>query len=35
MADALQLMEDLARIVALETPGDDSLLLPWQELEPV
>ena len=35
MDDALQLMEDLARIVALETPGDKPLLLPWQELEPV
>ena len=35
MADALRLMEDLAHIVALETPGDDPLLLPWQELEPV
>ena len=35
MDDALQLMEDLARIVALETQGDQPLLLPWQELEPV
>ncbi len=35
VADALQLMEDLIRIVALETPGDEPLLLPWQELEPV
>lgn len=35
MADALQLMEDLAHVLALETPGDDPLLLPWQELEPV
>ena len=35
MADALQLMDDIARIVALETPGDEPVLLPWQELEPV
>jgi hypothetical protein len=30
----LQMMDDLARIVA-EAPGEDYLLPPWQELEPV
>ena len=35
ITDMLQIMEDLARIVATEDPGDDPVLPPWQELEPV
>ena len=35
ITDMLQIMEDLARVVASEDPGDDPVLPPWQELEPV
>jgi PRTRC genetic system protein C len=35
ITDMLQIMEDLARVVATEDPGDDPILPPWQELEPV
>jgi hypothetical protein len=31
----LQVMEDLARVVVSEDPGDDPLLPPWKELEPI
>ena len=31
ITDMLQVMEDLARIVATEDPGDDPVLPPWQE----
>ena len=34
MADTLQIMDDLARIIA-EAPVEEYLLPPWQELEPV
>ena len=34
IADTLQLMDDLARVI-VEVPGEDYLLPPWQELEPV
>jgi PRTRC genetic system protein C len=33
--DMLQLMEDIAHIVASGDPGDDPVLPPWHELEPV
>ncbi len=35
ITDMLQIMEDLARVVGSEDPGDDPVLPPWQELEPV
>ncbi len=35
ITDMLQIMEDLAHIVASEGPGDDPILPPWRELEPV
>ncbi|WP_084219102.1 PRTRC system protein C [Syntrophorhabdus aromaticivorans] len=35
VTDMLQMMQDLARIVATEDPGDSPILPPWQELEPL
>ena len=35
ITDTLMMMEDLARIVGAEDPGDNPVLPPWQELEPV
>ena len=35
ITDMLQIMEDLARIITTEDSGDDPVLQPWQELEPV
>jgi PRTRC genetic system protein C len=35
MINMLQIMEDLARVVVSDDPGDDPVLPPWQELEPV
>jgi PRTRC genetic system protein C len=35
ITDMLQIMEDLAHIVVSDDPGDDPVLPPWQELEPV
>ena len=34
ITDMLQIMEDLARVIS-EDPGDDPVLPPWRELEPV
>ncbi|OPY67779.1 MAG: hypothetical protein A4E57_02098 [Syntrophorhabdaceae bacterium PtaU1.Bin034] len=35
IADTLQLMEDLACLVAAGDTGDNPVLPPWQELEPI
>lgn len=35
ITDTLKTMDDLAHIIAAEDPGDNPVLLPWQELEPV
>ncbi len=35
ITNMLQIMEDLAHIVVSDDPGDDPVLPPWRELEPI
>ncbi|OPY06079.1 MAG: hypothetical protein A4E61_00092 [Syntrophorhabdus sp. PtaB.Bin184] len=35
IADTLQMMDDLARLIAAEDTGESPILPPWQELEPI
>lgn len=35
VTDMLQMMKDLAGIIAADDPGDSQVLPPWHELEPI